>query len=73
MYYEAAEKAGHKKSELKVGLHSLGLCSNSKEEAIEKYYPGYRIWFNQIGKERGWHQLPWRDLNNKLVSWELML
>jgi len=54
LYYEAAEKAGHDKASLKVGLHSLGFVSNSKEEAIERYYPGYRIWFNQIGKERGW-------------------
>ena len=54
LYYEAAKKAGHDKSTLKVGLHSLGFVANSKEEAIEKYYPGYRIWFNQIGKERGW-------------------
>ena len=54
LYYEAAEKAGVDKSQLKVGLHSLGFVANSKEEAIEKYYPGYRIWFNQIGQERGW-------------------
>ena len=54
LYYEAAKKAGHDKSSLKVGLHSLGFVANSKEEAIERYYPGYRIWFNQIGKERGW-------------------
>jgi alkanesulfonate monooxygenase SsuD/methylene tetrahydromethanopterin reductase-like flavin-dependent oxidoreductase (luciferase family) len=54
LYYEAAEKAGHDMSSLKVGLHSLGFVANSKEEAIEKYYPGYQVWFNQIGKERGW-------------------
>ena len=54
LYYKAAKKAGNDKSTLKVGLHSLGFVANSKEEAIEKYYPGYRIWFNQIGKERGW-------------------
>ena len=54
LYYEAAEKAGHDKASLKVGLHSLGFVANSKKEAIERYYPGYRIWFNQIGKERGW-------------------
>ena len=54
LYYEAAEKAGHNKDSLKVGLHSLGFVANSKEEAIERYYPGYKIWFNQIGKERGW-------------------
>ena len=54
LYYEAAEKAGHDRATLKVGLHSLGFVANSKEEAIEKYYPGYKVWFNQIGKERGW-------------------
>ena len=54
LYYEAGEKAGVDKSQLKVGLHSLGFVANSKEEAIEKYYPGYRVWFNQIGQERGW-------------------
>lgn len=54
LYYEAAEKAGVDKSQLKVGLHSLGFVANSKEEAIDKYYPGYRVWFNQIGQERGW-------------------
>lgn len=54
LYYEAAEKAGVDKSQLKVGLHSLGFVANSIEEAIEKYYPGYRVWFNQIGQERGW-------------------
>ena len=54
LYYEAAEKAGYEKSTLKVGLHSLGFVANTKDEAVEKYYPGYRVWFNQIGKERGW-------------------
>ncbi len=54
LYYEAAEKAGYEKSTLKVGLHSLGFVANTKDEAVEKYYPGYRVWFNQIGRERGW-------------------
>jgi len=54
LYYEAAERAGQDRSKLKVGLHSLGFVANTKEEAVEKYYPGYKIWFNQIGKERGW-------------------
>ena len=53
LYYEAAERAGQDRSKLKVGLHSLGFVANTKEEAVEKYYPGYKIWFNQIGKERG--------------------
>ena len=54
LYYQAAEKAGHDRSKLKVGLHSLGFVAKTKEEAIEKYYPGYKIWFDEIGKERGW-------------------
>ena len=54
LYYKSAEKAGHDKSKLKVGLHSLGFVAKTKEEAIEKYYPGYKIWFDEIGKERGW-------------------
>lgn len=66
MYYEAAEKAGHKKSELKVGLHSLGFVADSKEEAVEKYYPGYRIWFNQIGKERGWAPVTMERFNQQI-------
>jgi len=53
LYYEAAERAGQDRSKLKVGLHSLGFVANTKEEAVEKYYPGYKIWFNQIGK-RTW-------------------
>lgn len=54
LYYEAAERAGQDRSKLKVGLHSLGFVAKTKEEAVEKYYPGYKVWFNQIGKERGW-------------------
>ena len=54
LYYQSAEKSGHDKSKLKVGLHSLGFVAKTKEEAIKKYYPGYKKWFDEIGKERGW-------------------
>ncbi|MEO0900325.1 MAG: Atu2307/SP_0267 family LLM class monooxygenase [Bacteroidota bacterium] len=54
LYYEGAEKAGHDKSTLKVGLHSLGFVGNSSNEAVESYYPGYQEMFTRIGKERGW-------------------
>ena len=57
LYYKSAEKAGHDKSKLKVGLHSLGFVAKTKDEAIEKYYPGYKIWFDEIGKERGWNPI----------------
>ncbi len=54
LYREAGRRAGYKPEELKVGLHSLGYVANTREEAIEEYYPGYAETFTRIGKERGW-------------------
>ncbi len=54
LYKEAGIKAGHSVDKLKVGLHSLGYVSNTKEEAVNDYYPGYAETFTRIGKERGW-------------------
>jgi probable LLM family oxidoreductase len=53
LYKEAGEKAGYLPEQLKVGLHSLGFVANTREEAIENYYPGYAEMFTKIGKERG--------------------
>ncbi|MCF8426661.1 MAG: LLM class flavin-dependent oxidoreductase [Bacteroidia bacterium] len=53
LYKEAGEKAGYIPEQLKVGLHSLGFVANTREEAIENYYPGYAEMFTKIGKERG--------------------
>ncbi len=54
LYRQAGNRAGHPPELLKVGLHSLGYVANSKEEAIDDYYPGYAETFTRIGKERGW-------------------
>lgn len=54
LYRSAGRKAGHPEEKLQVGLHSLGYVANSREEAIEAYYPGYAETFTRIGKERGW-------------------
>ncbi|MEM7348069.1 MAG: LLM class flavin-dependent oxidoreductase [Chloroflexota bacterium] len=54
LYRQAGQEAGHPPEKLKVGLHSLGYVGNSKEEAVEDYYPGYAETFTRIGKERGW-------------------
>lgn len=54
LYRQAGIKAGHSPEQLKVGLHSLGYVSNTTDEAIEEYYPGYAEMFTNIGKERGW-------------------
>lgn len=54
LYREAGERAGHPPEQLRVGLHSLGFVADSREEATERYFPGYAETFTRIGKERGW-------------------
>jgi probable LLM family oxidoreductase len=54
LYREAGKRAGYTEDQLKVGLHSLGYVANTKEEALNDYYPGYAETFTRIGKERGW-------------------
>ena len=53
LYRQAGKEAGHPPEKLKVGLHSLGYVANSREEAVEDFYPGYAEMFTRIGKERG--------------------
>ena len=57
LYKKAGIAAGHTPEKLKVGLHSLGYVGNSREDAINDYFPGYAETFTRIGRERGWHQL----------------
>ncbi len=54
LYRQAGKEAGHAPEKLKVGLHSLGYVSETTEQAVEEYYPGYAETFTRIGKERGW-------------------
>lgn len=53
LYRKAGKEAGFAPEDLKVGLHSLGYVANTKDEAINDYYPGYVEVFKKIGKERG--------------------
>lgn len=39
---------------MQVGLHSLGYVADTDEVAVEKYFPGYKKMFTEIGQERGW-------------------
>lgn len=54
LYRQAGKEAGHSPEQLKVGLHSLGYVANTKQEAINDFFPGYAETFTRIGKERGW-------------------
>lgn len=54
LYRQAGQQAGFTPDQLKVGIHSLGYVSNSTEQAIDEFYPGYAASMTNIGKERGW-------------------
>ena len=54
IYRQAGAQAGFAPEELKVGLHSFGYVAETREKAIEDFYPRYKEVITNIGKERGW-------------------
>ena len=54
LYRQAAVKAGHDLSKMKVAINSHGYIAKSNEEAIEKFFPPTQVVMNTIGRERGW-------------------
>ena len=66
LYRESGLKAGQAEEKLKVGIHSLGYVANSREEAVEDFYPGYAETFTRIGKERGWPPTRREDFNSQI-------
>ena len=54
LYKNAGEKAGHDPKKLKVGVHSLGYVAETRQQAIDDFFPGYAESFTRIGRERGW-------------------
>ena len=57
MYRKVGAEAGHAPEKLKVGIHSLGYVAETREQALEDYWPGYEVLFNKIGRERGWGRI----------------
>jgi probable LLM family oxidoreductase len=39
---------------LPIGLHSMGHLAESDAEAVEAFWPSYRVMRDRIGRERGW-------------------
>jgi probable LLM family oxidoreductase len=54
LYLEAGRRAGHAAESLKVGIHALGYCAETDQQAADDFFPGYAAAFTKIGKERGW-------------------
>lgn len=61
LYRKSAEAAGHPASSTKVSVATLGLVAPTKQEALDRFYPG---WYNlnlEMGQRRGWSEPAQRD------------
>ncbi|MEM8847628.1 MAG: LLM class flavin-dependent oxidoreductase [Bacteroidota bacterium] len=54
VYRATGRNAGFTSDELQVGLHSFGYVSETKEKAIDIFYPRYAEVIASMNKERGW-------------------
>ena len=54
LYRNTGEETGFLPEELPVGLHSFGYVANTREEAIDIFYPHYAQVIASMNKERGW-------------------
>ncbi|MEO0337883.1 MAG: LLM class flavin-dependent oxidoreductase [Bacteroidota bacterium] len=54
IYRQTGAQAGFTPEQLKVGLHSFGYVAETREQAIEDFFPGYKRAMTKVGKERGW-------------------
>ncbi len=57
LYRQAGKRAGFKPEQLKVGLHSFGYVAETRQKALDEFYPGYAKVMNKIGAERGWRPM----------------
>lgn len=54
LYRRTAQQAGHTGPDIRVSVAALGLIAPTKDEALERFYPGWRNLNIQMGKLRGW-------------------
>jgi probable LLM family oxidoreductase len=54
LYREYGRRAGFEPEALKVGIHALGYCAATDQQAADDFFPGYAEAFTKIGRERGW-------------------
>ncbi|TQL48086.1 putative LLM family oxidoreductase [Homoserinimonas aerilata] len=54
LYRQSAAQAGHSGDDIRVSVGALGLIAPTKEEALERFYPGWRNLNIEMGRLRGW-------------------
>lgn len=54
LYYRAAERAGHDRSQLSVSINSHGHIAADAGQARDEAFPVFAAIMDKIGRERGW-------------------
>ncbi|WP_306231907.1 LLM class flavin-dependent oxidoreductase [Agrococcus beijingensis] len=54
LYRAAAAQAGHTGPDIKVSVAALGLVAPTKQEALDRFYPGWYRLNAEMGQRRGW-------------------
>jgi probable LLM family oxidoreductase len=54
LYRETWRRARHDPEKLFVGIHNIGFLADSRDQALETFWPAWSDAFGRIGKERGW-------------------
>ncbi len=73
LYYDAAQKAGHDISKLRVAVSSHGYVGKTNTEAIDEFYPHYKAYLTTLLKERGMNfRTSKMDMERQLSSDEIL-
>lgn len=54
LYRASAKRAGHTGDNIKVSVAALGFVAATKQEALERFYPGWHNMNIEMGQRRGW-------------------
>jgi probable LLM family oxidoreductase len=54
LYRRAAARAGRTGDEIKVSVAALGLVAPTKQEAMDRFFPGWHNLTTEMGRLRGW-------------------
>ncbi|HVU34228.1 MAG TPA: Atu2307/SP_0267 family LLM class monooxygenase [Opitutaceae bacterium] len=54
LYRRTWQEAGHDPARAFVGVHGIGFVADTREQALDTFWPAYRGTFGKLGRERGW-------------------
>ncbi|MBD7996855.1 LLM class flavin-dependent oxidoreductase [Arthrobacter sp. Sa2CUA1] len=61
LYRQSAAQAGHTGENIKVSVAAMGLIAPTKQEALDRFYPGWHNLNVEMGRLRGWPAPDKRD------------